>query len=463
MLLLVPSAAASPVPVQVAPGAPSKAVQVLVDGAAGLRATNCNDAGSAPDDAPDGRWTCAPLDANNGEHVAVLRDGHLLDAGTWTAGPALIVVIDGKTATVGSDAGALPDPVPGTPAGPGFAALIRVEGLAADAPSPVVRLAGAAGSADITCHDDGGFPDKVRNDGNPGCLGVAPDAKVDVAINGAGTEALGNVAWTDASPLRFLVIDATGAHPPDTTPFVASLAPAADTSTASTASSPPPPTDTPAPADGTTAAPSEAAPAPTETVATTPVTVPSSTAATSTDSGSDLCWPAAVLALGVAIAGGTTWFRSRSPAGGLPEGLVRHDPGPLFPGGPVPVGAARAWRAVDPGRLMEDIVRALAVTQRVLLVTPPEWPVVPIPGGPVYIYGGKDRSPDAVKRAARALRDIPGTPVAVVVLGSGSLEWKLPNDPFQALAAVLPDDVWSALVLLPGESSPLATEEVPQV
>ena len=76
----------------------------------------CNDAGVAPDSAPDGIWGCRPLEVPGSTvSVALLRDGVLSDAGTQSFPPGarrLSVQTQAGGAVASQDLSSLPPPSP---------------------------------------------------------------------------------------------------------------------------------------------------------------------------------------------------------------------------------------------------------------------------------------------------------------------------------------------------------------
>lgn len=474
MLSLLPIAEAAPTVAHVSPGAAAKAVHVLAEGRDGLRAANCNDAGIAPDTTADGRWTCDAVEVATGDHIGLLRDGVYLDAGSWAASPGpLVLVVRSGMATLGSDVRTLPEPRPGLRAGPGFTVLARVEGLAAGAASPVVRLAGPAGSTELSCHDDGAFPDLERNDGAPGCIGIAPDARVSVGLNGGAAASMGEATWADRGPLRYLAVNAAK-KTLVTTPFAATIRTPGEVSAVIEAPAPvgeaggPAATSAPGavapdavgPDAVGAAAPAAPPPGPTPGPVPTPPPAPTPTPPPAHEGGllgpqpdapqspGPWRWPALAVTAVLGAFGGWAW---RGTSIRVPRGLALHPSPALWEGGPVPSGPLRCFRAAEPDRFAEKLVSALARSRRVLLVARPDHSIGAVAGGPVYVAKERDRLD--VEGALRALHAAPGAPVAVVLLGAYALEdpGAATSDPLGKLAEGAPGDVWIAVVLVAGE------------
>jgi hypothetical protein len=249
-------------------------------------------------------------------------------------------------------------------------------------------------------------------------------------------------------------VDASGKRPPSTAPFPASFLPAGETAR----------TDTPLPTGGPAPAPTPPqvvtdAPEPGAPAGVAPRTHPlyASHRPDTPQSAAPLKAPALGITALLAAIGG--WALGR-PSKRVPRGLAPQPPGPLFEGGPVPAGPARAWRAAEPERLLERVLSALSRTHRVVLVAPPGSPAPVVGGGPVYVATERDRLD--VEAAVRALRRAPGPPIAVVLLGAQTLQdpGAVAGDPVRKLADALPADVWTALLLLPGDTTTLPLEAI---
>jgi hypothetical protein len=453
----------------------ARALTLLIGNGEGVAAAACNDAGGAPDDAPDGVWTCGPLPPTPAAvRLALVRDGRLLDVGESPIPPAgLALVVTGSAVALSADLSVLPAPrsVPAAPRVPTVVA--RVVGLE-PGPSPVVRLRGSGGETQLACRDDGSFPDAVRNDGQPGCAGAAPGAAMQVLLNGADGQAVafGDVSWDPGAAVGFLTLH-VATKSVDTASFAllpfgsspdAGEAPggvpgppgeggrapdAGSPGDAGTAGGLPPAGAPPAgasqggvpPAGGTPVPPGGVAPA-----GTGPQPAPESLRAPvgSRAAAPDGLGPPLAVALlaGLGLVGGWVLVRSRSR---LPASLRVLPAPPLLPGGPTLADHAVAVQAADVAGVGGALLLALAHHRRVVVVASASTPLPLVGDGPVYTSMGHDC--EEVEAATRALARTAGPAVAVLVLGD-----ILSDDGAVAPAALrqlregLPVGVWLGVV-----------------
>ncbi len=214
-LALVTAAHAAPLSPTVGGLDAARAVQVLIRNGDQVNVADCNDAAVGADAAIDGRWTCGPV-AQRPEQgqIGLLVDGKLTEVGEarWE-GPARALSIRRESGAWSlSTESELNPEVPGAiAAGPGQIVVLRVEGFS-DSGAPVIRLQGEAGSVQLSCGDDGRFPDVERNDGRLGCAGLAPGRALTASLYGAGgsQSALGQVTLPDDAVAEVVVDVAAG-------------------------------------------------------------------------------------------------------------------------------------------------------------------------------------------------------------------------------------------------------------
>ena len=176
-LALLPAAVAAPLEVAVGGLDAPTAVHVLVGDGDAVMWADCNDAGVAPDAAPDGVWQCGGGDwPAERASIALLVDGRLKPAGvaTWTGGERRVSIeVAGGSVGLSTEQD-LHRPAAGAPpAGPGRTLIVRIPDYPSDG-APVLRLRGPSAAAEMNCGDDGRFPDRERNDHELACAGVIP-------------------------------------------------------------------------------------------------------------------------------------------------------------------------------------------------------------------------------------------------------------------------------------------------
>lgn len=415
-LLLTKLALAAPQPATVAAGADATAVAWIVEGGDGVRVAACADDGVAPDAAADGIWACPPIPLTAGDRVGFVRNGRVVDAGDWTGtGPCFATLAGGKVTLAAS--GAEQTPLSGaTPHGGQNLVVVRVRGLGAEAPSPMVRLQGASGSVQLSCRDDGGFPDVERNDGQPGCVGAFAEPTARVALDNAAE--LGNVTWTGTDALRYLTIDAaqnalsTGMFPLRLRPPAKEL-------------------DIPIPE------PVVVAPAPGSVPPAPPSGRPDPLRPDAPASAEGWRWPS--LAVSAALGALLAWGAARVPRR-LPHGVASLPRPTALPGWPALEGA-QAVRVVDVAVAAQVALASLARTHRVLLVRG-SGEDAPAPHGHAT-FVATDRDRVVLEDAARALARADGAPLVVLVIGADAVTdaGGVAGDPLVQLANGLPTGV----------------------
>jgi hypothetical protein len=393
----------------------ASAVQVLVEQAGELSVHDCNDAGGAPDAAPDGLWSCGDVAAGPAT-LGLLADGRftpLGDADPPAAGILAIRLQPGGAAT--GSAELLPAPPPGPPRGPGVNVVARVSSAGAGA--PVVELSSAEGNQQLQCRDDGNVPDDRANDGTATCLGLLPALAAQVRVRGgAGTErSLGEARWTEPQGIAWLSLDAS-AGTVDTRPFRLAL----------TRSAPGAGEGGP----GGAPMPTPSSPAPFRAGALV-----------------------ATGALGLAVG----WWLRRPR--GLPSTVRPLASGPLWPGGPVP-GMAAVIPSHHPLDAAPAVLARLAPVFRVLVVMPEGSRVTATPGHPAWSSDRRDRLD--VEAAALALARLPGAPLAVLVVGEALLDpGAVRPDPLVRLAEGLEGRAWVLGVVQEGGGGALPRAALP--
>ncbi len=393
MVWILAAWAAEPVLVAGAEG--SRSLLLLGERGAVLEASSCNDAGQAPDVAPDGQWSCL-LPA--GEHLALLRDGRLIELSC--AAPQTLLI--GKK-EVGCDV-ALPDAktVPESRSAPQI--LVRLQ-MPGEGGTPVLALEGERGRVELACRNDGRFPDATRNDEEFGCAGVAPGDRLKLVLNaGDGSHRqLGELSWPAEAPLRFAQVDVLQGKN-STEVFSATLSPpevVADPTAPSPPEAPTPPSPPP------------------------PVPVPME---------SPEAAPHRPLALGITFVLGLFggWWLRR-PAR-LPASLR---PLPVQLAGLPPILGPSVLRGLSAAELLDRLHshRVLLVGEEVL---------------PTGVQGWLCPSTDLqeVQDAAAALARTPGLPIAVVLCQSLGDPGGVAGNPATKLADSLPEGSL-CLALLP--------------
>lgn len=376
----------------------------------------CNDAGTAPDAAADGVYTCAPVAGlAPPTELFLLHESGVAAAGDALDGGAtrLHLGLDGATLRVETSRPA----APGTGAGgAGRLLLIHLVG-APSGPLPMLTLSSPSGSTQLRCRDDGGFPDLVRNDNQPGCSGrvLTPTASLSMTSS-AGPRSLG--ALPTSGELLWVRVDATaGTITPETE---AIPLPGRDLPP----SSPPPPPGEPTPP-----------PPPGEPTPPPPV-------------ASGLAWlGAAVLAIVAAFA----WRRkaSRNP---LPSCLEPVTPRTGEAALPTLEGKGLIVEGVSALAAGELLLARAAATRRVILVA--DGAVAP-PADTAGVWRSSCVDSLKIARAAGELASTPGAPVAVVVVGADIVRdpGAIDPHPLANLLGALAPGIWLGVAVVSGEAA----------
>ena len=418
---------------------------LLLKGGDGDTGVGCNDAGLAPDRLADGVYTCFPL-----PRLAPPTELFLLhEAGVAAAGDAvdgagehLHLALDGGTLRVEASR---PEGASGAGGGAGTLLLIHLVGVPAG-PLPMLTVTERSGAYQLRCRDDGGFPDLLRNDGEPGCAGHVLGAEGVLSMNSAtGPRSLGTVQLD--GKLAWLRVDAANGT---ITPEAEALPLAGRDLPPSPPPAPTPGEPTPIPGQPT---PTPGGPTPTPGGPAPPPTSTESPAG-ALQEPPKVPWSSALLWLGLAggaAAAGLAWQRHarRNP---LPGGLLPLSP-PQAPGG---AHTLTGRGLVVEGDEMEAVAAMLlaraAASRRVILVSEAN---VAAPSDSAGIW--RSSSVDCLEVAAMAgkLGSTPGAPVAVVVVGAQVLRdpGGVVPQPLPHLLAALPPGVWLGIALRPGESA----------
>lgn len=419
-LALLPAALAAPLEVAIGGLDGPTAVHLLAGDGDAVVWLDCNDAGVAPDQAPDGIWQCSGGDWSSGSApVALLVDGRLKPAGvaTWTT-DARRVSIQVAGGSVGlSTERDLHTPTPGAaPAGPGRTLIVRIPNYPSGG-APVLRLRGPSSAAEMNCGDDGQFPDRERNDHELACAGVVPagdPVTVTLLPPGAPPVDLGAIAPPDG-PLSQWRLDLDG-------PALASVElDALATAFAGPTGQP----DDPVPpkdrgqVDG---GPPQAQGSP------DPVAEggPEGAAPFGGAGGAGCRRPglpdSGVLAFGLAavfVAGGVAAGRRRGAQRDPLAPLQVVPSPPLFDGGPS-LSTGGAWLASeDPEGLACALVPTLTATRRVVVASTAALPLTASPGASTYAV--VQPHIDDLVDAIQALAAQPGPEIAVLLVGDAPL------------------------------------------
>jgi hypothetical protein len=438
VLILVAALASAAAPVARVGGAKGvRALSVLLQRGDEVAGIPCNDEGSEPDRAPDGIFTCGPLPPNLGTvRLGVVRDGALLDAGEIEILGDIAARLEGGVVILG-DASILPGALPGAPSAATPTLFVRVSG-SGSGPAPVVRAIGPAGAVEVSCRDDGVFPDRQRNDAEHGCAGPSPGARAELAVN---ARPAGAATWAAGESFHFLTLDlaAGKAHTDafDLPPF-APLPVVAD----------PVPVPLPPPPEPEPGAPTSHVPPPLVVPETPPPPVaPGDAPAPEAPSHSPVASRtfqtpplALVLALALGAGGVLAWTRR---ARALPRSLVPLPAPALVAGGPDPAAGPVALRCDDPDALFLHLLPLIARHRRVVVVGGPDAP--PVADGPVYRSTSDDW--EEVEASVRALCRAPGPPVAVLVSPDALTDaGAVRAAPLPRLATAVPQGVWLIVV-----------------
>lgn len=412
LLAAIALARAAPVQVHVTGLGRSRAASVVLRGEA-VQVGACRDDGLGADAGADGIWTCSVPGVGEAD-VGLLRDGQLLHAGSTSAGQIWLELSKGRTVLHEQ---AAPPGEATTARAPAATVLVRLTGLS-DAVPPVVQLTSPQGTAELSCHDDGSFPEVSANDSVFGCGGPLDAAigSATVTLKAAGREplTLGEATWGDEL-VRFLDLDVAGSVSTARFPLALEAA-AVDVAEA------------PAAKSDRSAKPSlppgavEAERLPTEP--------------------GGYRWGGVLVALGLGLGLGLAFGRRRR---GVPTGLEPVEPALLAPGGPRPSGAPIAVVGAELSAVLEQ----LALVRRVVVVADE---VPEVAGHAVYRTASADRL--EIERAVRELARTPGAPVVLVVQGRHRVvdPGALSADPTATLLGGL--EGWAVLLLGAEERPP---------
>lgn len=411
---------AAPIAVRVTGVGTATAVQTLVRTGNKLYVRNCNDAATPPDIDVDGIWNCEPIDTPEpAVDVLALVEGRLYPGGvlSWPEGArrdaALQIQLGRMTAS--TDPRLLP--VPGAhPAGPVSTVLVRLLHYGAG-PAPMLELNQDSLHRQLSCHDDGSFPDAVRNDGNPTCVGGFPSDTATVTLRGTDSLSFGSVTWP-AGPLHYLSLD-IDKKKADTSVFDLTLPPMG-----------------PLPRDSTAA---ESSSIRTRSEAPVIVGRPVPTVRAVAP------WLLGMATLGVALG----WVQRRQMENKKTLALLRpHAAPPLFPGGPSWADPAAILRVECPEQFVGEILEVLSASRRIVLVTPENLTIPPAAG----VWAGP-RDWIELRAALGALAGSEGAPVALLMVGARTLldPGAVVRDPLPALLQSLPPGLGCWLVVRPEE------------
>lgn len=420
-LLLTAAALASPPTVLGAADARS-VVLIVADSATEERAVRCDDLDG------DGAWTC-PAGAlpPRLEAVGLLIDGRTLIQSQGVAlgeAPAAVVL-----ERVGTALRVSTDPPAPRAAGPDSrpgAAVLVAELRGEEGGSPKLMINASDQRLELTCSDDGAFPDRLRNDGVHTCLGLVPDGPLRLSSRSpqGGSRALGELSWPPELGLRQVRIEGAAAT-------VASW-PVLDRA----ASAPPRREDAPraqGPPQGSPQAPGAGAPL--------------------ADGPSGL--QTALAALGGLILAGVVWRIASGRPTTIPNAVPLAPP-PVVAGGPTGSALYRA-PAGQRDRLARWLMQRLSQSAPVLWVGAPLDESAPRGPGPVWLARSTDVEDVAAAARALARRGVP--PAVVCAAGLLTCPGAVGPAPEAALLRLLPHGAILALALEDG-AAPVALPEV---
>lgn len=185
----------------------ARSVLVLPDGRPEQVAV-CADDGQGGDPVPgDGVWRCSGPDASPAEW-RVLLDGSSLVVvrGQAPAGDWGLSLREGEGTLLAQQA---PTRTPGTPR-PALAAMVMEVDRGPIQQAPVVDLLSHGARAQLTCRDDGRFPDRAQNDAVAACAGPAPGQLLEVRVRGGWEEQVFTLNYPADAALMQARLTATG-------------------------------------------------------------------------------------------------------------------------------------------------------------------------------------------------------------------------------------------------------------
>lgn len=176
----------------------------------------CRDDGVEGDPRPgDGVFTCGELPPwVGGPRIVALLDGArgLPADGGVPEGPSWGLVARGRAAALVS--GPPPDAAAGAPRPPVPAFVLEIDrGPVVQA--PVVLLSGPGGRVELTCRDDGSFPDRAQNDSIATCAGPAPGYALEVSLRGGAESERYTARFPEGAAVLKARLTAEGLSPAD--------------------------------------------------------------------------------------------------------------------------------------------------------------------------------------------------------------------------------------------------------
>ncbi len=454
LLLLAALAHATPVQLRVAGVSKAQAVLGVVRDAEGARVAPCNDAGTGSDQAVDGVFTCEDieLEGDTGAVLAIV-DGKLTDAGvlTWEAGKPRVAALEvsGGMVQISTDGSSLTLSAGGRPRPAVPIVLARLPQYGTG-PAPVLVLGG--GATQLNCHDDGSFPDRQVNDGEPGCAGFLAADKADVMMNSGDGKSipLGVVTWP-AGPIRYLTVDVKAAAS-SSAPFEMPLPPMPSLTGGTTAAAAQAPSPESASTATVTPPAAEASPVKAEPKADAKPVAQEAASSHLPGVGETPFGPWLWAALGLGGVGGIAFVRARRTRTFTVRPTLRAHPAPpLFPGGPMWSEAA-VLRVDDPVALLPELLRMLTEQRRVVVVLPGRTQLPPVGGAGVWV--ATVPTWEEIAAGVMALARTEGAPVAVVILGGDTVTdpGALNPESLGHLVRALPPGVWMGVIATPDET-----------
>ena len=397
---------AAPIEVRVAGAGKAEGVQALIRTTDHMEVVDCNDAKKSNDTEVDGIWSCDPVAIpDRTVELLALVDGRLFPGGvvSWPEGSVRSAALQLQLGRIQASTSLLLPPLRGgPPLGPAPTVLARLL-HAGNGPAPIMVLSAEGQSRELSCHDDGSFPDAVRNDGNPSCAAIFPASQAEILVKGEQAVRFPSVQWSD-SPVHYLTLDLEKKQA-SVLPFEMPL---------------------PSPAPLPRSVPPPARPLPSfQSLAP---------------------WLFGLMVAGLSL-GGLQWRRHQIRS--HLAVLRPHLGPPLFPGGPSWAEAAVILRVEDLS-FAAALVPMLCASRRLVLVLPDGLQLPPAGGAGAW---EAPRDGVAVRAAVSALARTEGAAVAVLVVGGKTLldPGAVVRDPIAALVQSLPPGVACWLVIRPEE------------
>jgi hypothetical protein len=460
--VFVAVALAAPIVTTVSGVGEGSAVALWVKGEEGSRFVGCADTGSPPDRAADGLYTCAPFERPPAPTALfLLHETGVVGAGDAVdgAGATLHLALEGATLRV--------EPSPPTapqPGGRGAGSLLLLHLIGVPAGRlPALSLATPSGTVQLRCRDDGGFPDLVRNDGEPGCAGRLGAGSATLWLNGQGggrqlgkLTVEGAVAWLRVDATAGTITPESAALPEPGRDLPPSPVPPKPPEPVPPEGVPPTPPE-PVPPEGVPPTPPE--PVPPEGVPPTPPepvpgapTAPPEPTAPAPPRGPPVSAGVAWLSALLLAAGGVLAWQRRQARRALPSCLL-----PVA----APRSATPAESLTGPGVLVESddpaaaaarLLARAAATRRVILLSDDD---VEPPTDSAGVWRSTCTDWIKVSAAAAQLARSPGPPVAVVVVGADTVRdpGSVSPAPLANLVSAMPPGTWLGVSLRPGEAA----------